>query len=265
MAQEQDKAQPTPAEQWSAEADKRALDELFTSVGRYSSSHELAELVEFTRRFKHYSPYNALLVHAQKSGATYVLRASEWRSRYERWIKPGAHPLVALQPMGPVMFLYDVSDTEGKALPAEVTAPFEPKGNLVGKELERTLDNCARDGICVHRVEQGSQSAGSIQAVTAKPGKTLPFREKPVPVRYELILNANPSAPVGDLGAETPLLQVEALEDGGRDRVPDLNLQFVAFAVHLHPGGQGLVTDGAADDAITRLPRGNGQSGAASP
>ena len=97
--QENGKTEPTPAEQWSAEADKRALDELFASAGRYSSTQEFQELVEFTRRFRHYSPFNALLVHAQKPGATYVLRSSEWRDKYGRTVKPGARPLVALQPM----------------------------------------------------------------------------------------------------------------------------------------------------------------------
>jgi len=77
MAEQDDKTEPTPAEQWSAEADKRALDGLFTNAGRYSSSQEFLELTEFARRFRHYSPFNAVLVRTQKPGAKFALRAPE--------------------------------------------------------------------------------------------------------------------------------------------------------------------------------------------
>jgi hypothetical protein len=43
-------------------------------------------------------------------------------------VKPNANPLIILQPMGPVMFVFDVSDTEplqgAKSLPLRVTDPF---------------------------------------------------------------------------------------------------------------------------------------------
>ena len=84
MIQETETTEPTPAEQWSAESANRALDELFTSAGRYSSTKEFKELVNFSLHFRHYSPFNALLVHMQKPGATYVLRASERRRSYGR-------------------------------------------------------------------------------------------------------------------------------------------------------------------------------------
>ncbi len=68
MEQGREETAQTPAEQWNAQADKRALDELFASIGRYSSGTEFAQLLNFTRRFKHYSPFNALLMHMQIPG-----------------------------------------------------------------------------------------------------------------------------------------------------------------------------------------------------
>ena len=178
-------------------SDKRALDDLFTRVKQYSSSGNYYALIRFIARFKRYSPFNAMLVHVQKPGAKYVLRASEWEKKYGRYISPSAQPLVALQPMGPVMFLFDVTDTEGAPLPPELESPFEVESGLVGQEFEQTLANCARDGIRVTSVRFGSQFAGCIKRVThaqKKAGKSkIMFRKEVIDVSYELNLNESTS------------------------------------------------------------------------
>ena len=70
----------SPADAWDREASKRVLDELFTLTDRYRQSESYFDLLEFIARFKRYSPYNAMLAHIQKQGATYVLTASRsWR------------------------------------------------------------------------------------------------------------------------------------------------------------------------------------------
>jgi hypothetical protein len=187
-----------PAQQWDDNAKKRALDELFTRTGQYSSSADYHSLLQFISRFKRYSTFNAMLVHIQKPGARYVLRASEWLDKYNRRIMPGAQPLVALQPMSPVMFLFDVADTEGAPLPPEIESPFEVRNGRIGKEFELTLDNCARDGIRVTSVRHGSQRAGSIQAANQQNKRStkssLVFRDNQIEVCYELLLNENTSA-----------------------------------------------------------------------
>jgi len=53
-----------------------------------------------------------MLIHIQMPGAKFVAPPHRWLHEYGQRIKPGAHPLVILQPMGPVMFVFDVSDTE---------------------------------------------------------------------------------------------------------------------------------------------------------
>src|ERR1700677_1192714 len=103
---------------------RQSLDELFSLTRRYRSAREYGELLSFIRRFRKYSPYNAVLVNIQMPGARFVASPRRWRGKYHHKIKPGAHPLLMLQPMGPVMFAFDVSDTEplsgAPPLPREV-------------------------------------------------------------------------------------------------------------------------------------------------
>jgi hypothetical protein len=89
------------------------LDKLFYEIGTYKKTSEFKELLEFVKKFPNIAPYNAMLLHIQKPGSTYVASAAEWNNRFERYIKPEARPLVLLRPFGPVAFVFDLSDTYG--------------------------------------------------------------------------------------------------------------------------------------------------------
>lgn len=194
---------PAPAAQWDQDVAKRSLDELFSLTRLYRSSQGYRQLLEFVARFHFYSPFNAMLIHVQLPGATYVAPPHRWLRDHRRRIRADARPIVILQPMGPVMFVFDVSDTEPEAgappLPRCVTHPFEVRHGRVGLEVALTIDNAKRDGVEVVERDAGSQSAGAIRKAT--PGRSLAFvsSEKPerqsqnVPVRYELLLNSNHS------------------------------------------------------------------------
>lgn len=195
---------PTPAEKWERNFAQRALDELFSLARQYKSSLAYRELLDFVTRFRFYSPFNAMLVHIQMAGATFVAPPHRWLRDYRRQIKAEARPLVILQPMGPVMFVFDVSDTEPEneapPLPPEVTHPFEVKSGAVGSVLTQTMENAKRDGVYIVERAAGSQSAGIIRM--AQSGKYLHFqtqsKPKPkylsVPLRYGLLLNSKLSA-----------------------------------------------------------------------
>lgn len=182
---------------------RRALDELFSVARRYKTSAAFRDLIDFVVRFRAYSPFNAMLVHIQMPGATFVAPPYRWLREHGRCIRAEARPLVILQPMGPVMFVFDVSDTDAlegaPALPPEVESPFEVRGGRIREELSLTIENSARDGIRVAERQAGSQSAGEIRAAT---GGTLKFlvKKKPepqfidVPACYELLLNSRHSA-----------------------------------------------------------------------
>jgi hypothetical protein len=181
------------------EATRRALDELFRLTHQYNSTKAYDELLKFMRRFRFYAPYNAMLIHIQMPGAMFVAPPQRWLDQYRQQIKPGAHPLVILRPKGPVMFVFDVSDTEplpgAPPLPPEVTSPFEVRGGNVGRELEQTIENAKRDGIRVSMRDAGSQSAGQIGFATDHSwlevvARLMPKREVvKIPLRYELLLN----------------------------------------------------------------------------
>ena len=88
------------------------LDQLFLEVGTYRDATDYMELLKFVRRFRKMKPYNAMLLHVQKPGSTFVASASDWWKQFQRKPKPDARPLVILRPFGPVAFVYELSDDE---------------------------------------------------------------------------------------------------------------------------------------------------------
>ena len=194
----------SPAAEWDKDVSRRALDELFSLANQYKSSKAYRELLDFVARFRFYAPFNAMLVHVQMPGATYVAPPHRWLRDYGRRVKTAARPLVILQPMGPVMFVFDVADTEPEdgrpQLPIQVEKPFEVRAGRLGGELERAIENAKRDGIGVSEREAGSLSAGEIRI--APPGRFLDVlaKTKPepdhlqVPLSYEVLLNSKHSA-----------------------------------------------------------------------
>jgi hypothetical protein len=188
--------QPTHSESFES---LKALDELFLIAGQFTTRADYADLLRFIARFRMYSPFNAMLVHTQMPGATYVATPKRWRQQYRRTIRPGARPITILQPKGPVLFVFDVSDTSplpgAPELPESITNPFAIHRGKETGELDKTIDNAKRDGVRVHQREFGSQHAGQIQPANTRDVFRLPegplFKEKreTVPVRYELLLN----------------------------------------------------------------------------
>lgn len=174
-----------------SESDQKALDQLFHLTSTYRNQTAFNELINFISIFRAYSPYNAMLIHVQKPGAVFVAPADRWRREYGRTIKVGARPLVILQPMGPVMFVFDAADTEGKPLPDDVIKPFSVGGEKIGNKFAKTLENAMRDGIETHFASMGSQRAGSI--CIHSPHKNQFFRDELVPVRYSLELKQEAS------------------------------------------------------------------------
>jgi len=170
---------------------KKALDELFSLTSLYRKKRSFVELMDFISKFPSYSPFNAMLIHVQKPGAHFVAPAHRWQRQYGRTIKEGARPLVILQPMGPVLFVFDAADTEGKPLPDDVINPFAVGGKKIGIKYKKTLENVIRDGIETHNASMGSQQAGSIRIHHTHTSQW--FKNEPVPVRYSLELKQEAS------------------------------------------------------------------------
>ncbi len=183
---------------------RTALDELFTLARKYNSSDAYLELMRFVGRFRFYSPFNAMLIYTQMPGAQFVCTALRWQRDYHRRIETGARPIVILQPMGPILFVFDVSDTaplpNAAELPVRFKDPFQVRSGKIGGQLALTIENAKRDGVRVSERADGSQRAGSIQP--ARAGQHLEFiiARKPIskstqiPLGFELLLNSRLSA-----------------------------------------------------------------------
>ncbi len=149
--------------------DITGLDRLFQEVGTYRSSNDYMVLLEFINRFRKkchkIAPYNAMLIHMQKPGSTYVASVKEWREKFGRRPKPGARPLIILRTFGPISFVYELEDTEGRDFPQKLQSPFQADGEFSDKELEQFKKNLQFNGYRIREENYGTGRAGQAQAI----------------------------------------------------------------------------------------------------
>ena len=117
-----------------------ALDELFGAIDKYRTTEGFRELLAFLRKMPSVGPYNALLLHIQRPGASYVATLRGW-AQLGRTVRRDANPLVTLRPFGPVEFVYDVVDTTGPDLHQDVFEPFRATGRLEPEVLARAREH----------------------------------------------------------------------------------------------------------------------------
>jgi IrrE N-terminal-like domain len=156
---------------------RRTLDDLISRALAYRTGPELKQLVEFTRRFPHIAPYNAMLLHVQNPGIGYALRAFDWERKYARRVKPSVRPYVILWTMGPVAFVFDLSDTEpinpaDDRVPECVTNPFPAKGQPPPGALDKLMAACLKIGIDIGVRDFGTNLAGRVQRISKPAPKT---------------------------------------------------------------------------------------------
>lgn len=126
------------------------VDEVFASSSRFRDSRNVIELLRFIARFPGYSAFNGLLLYLQNSTATYVATARSWRKKFGRQPKFDARPIVILAPMAPILFVFDIRDTEGPSVPDALLAPLAARNQQLGKIYSNTQHNCAVHGITVY-------------------------------------------------------------------------------------------------------------------
>jgi hypothetical protein len=165
-----------------------ALDKLFLSVKAYRSSHTYLELMRFICRLPQYSPYNCFLLHTQNPNVSYVATAGQWARRFGRRIIDRARPLVILAPMSPVLFVFDVVDTEGDPLPEGLLAPFATTGKLSETVWKKTINNLFQDRIRLLLEAMHHSKAGWI--MRAQRGDTVSKKDETVPALYRMQINS---------------------------------------------------------------------------
>jgi hypothetical protein len=164
--------------------ERALLDELLKNAQLYSDSTEYRDLIEFVARLRNFAPFNAMLLHIQKPGLSYAAYASDWFRRFDRRLKPRARPLLVLRPFGPVAFVYDVQDTEGKELPRDAFA-FPAEGPVAGEKISRLAAEVEAAGFVWAWFDGGDAAAGSIQLLAG---------DDKQPRTYRVSINRNHSA-----------------------------------------------------------------------
>ena len=151
------------------EKNKSELDKLFAEVKAYKETRNYGEMLNFIGRFRDIAPFNLMLVQIQKPGSRYIATAEDWRIRFDRRPKPGARPLVIMHPFGPVRFVYELSDTEGKDFPQKLLNPFRAKADkkeISERQLEKFIrNNLYLNGFAVRPENYGTNLAGRVQTL----------------------------------------------------------------------------------------------------
>ena len=104
--------------------------------------------------------------------------AADWQNRFQRKPNPGARPLVILRPFGPVAFVYELGDTEGKAFPKELAEPFSAEGMVSRAMVDSFIENMLFSGVDYQEQDYGSDSAGFVQWVGSRAVYTSPAGKK---------------------------------------------------------------------------------------
>ena len=209
---------------------RESIDRLLADGRAYRQSKDYSEFISFLGRFRQYSPFNAAMVSLQKPGARFVATDRVWEAEYRRVLRPGAQPLVIMQPRGPYMVVFDVSDTEAlpgaPRLPADVTEPLAATSQLdietLGRLWQATVDNAIREGFRVTLVDTAPAHAGSVswskrQGTISRPG---PRAGSPVET-YELIHEIKVSQKLSPLDAYVTLVHELAHVFCGHLGTPD--------------------------------------------
>ena len=142
------------------------VDEVFAALERFRSSRDFMEFVRFIARFPNYSTFNGLLLYLQNPLATYVATARTWAQKYNRQPKRDPKPLVILAPMAPILFLFDIQDTEGAPVPSTLLRPREIDDQQLGKFYATTLHNAAIHGISVYETALNSVEIDTVSRIT---------------------------------------------------------------------------------------------------
>ncbi|MCK9436173.1 MAG: hypothetical protein M0Q12_03070 [Synergistaceae bacterium] len=151
--------------------DKFTIDDLLHRSWIYKNSEAFFKFFNFIGSFHHYSRYNTMLVYLQNEAVTFFGGKSFWKKRFERGVKKDARPYVILAPMGPVMLVYDVMDTEGEETAEEFLRkgfgrnPFDVKGELPKEMFDRAMEIANSFGIKITFQDTSILKGGHITTI----------------------------------------------------------------------------------------------------
>lgn len=138
-----------------------SIDHLLRASSAYRTSSAFQDMVGFMANFRDYAPFNNMLVRIQNPTCSFYASERDWENRFGRHLKEDARPLLILAPMHPVMLVYDLDQTDGPALPAELETFARFKGEFDPERLTRLVSNAAvRDHVRIDFKTLSSTNAG---------------------------------------------------------------------------------------------------------
>lgn len=149
-------------------SDVCALDEMFAVGERLRDSGTYRGMLRFISRFPQYSAFNGCLMFIQNPKARFVATAGAWERRFGRKPRPDARPLMILAPMAPVLFLYDIEETSGPPIAADVLKPAAVTNRQLKEIYEKTVENCSVHGIAVRYVDTADPRLGQVAVLTVQ-------------------------------------------------------------------------------------------------
>ena len=190
------------------ENDRALIEQLISATKLYRSSAAVHDLFKFIVRLREFAPFNAMLLHIQKPGLTHAATARDWCDRFGRVPVTGARPLLVLRMKGPVDFVFDVQDTEGRKLPEDAFA-FPTYGDLTDVQFDELMWNIGRAKIDLVPLDGGDGQAGWIRPVEKPPSDTgknvyqvAYNRNHPAPARLVTVAHELAHLYLGHLGAD---------------------------------------------------------------
>lgn len=142
------------------------VDEIFAADSRFRNSRNLIELLDFIARFPNYSPFNGLLLYIQNPSAAYVATARNWLQKFRRQPKYDARPMIILAPGRPILFVFDINDTQGAPVPATLLEPRATGNQAPAQVYSNTQYNCTSHGIAVYETTAQKAGTGTASRIT---------------------------------------------------------------------------------------------------
>jgi len=240
------------------------LTRLIDESKLYKKGSDFKELLDFIRRMPNFAPFNAFLLNVQKPGLRFAASKHDWARRFNRTVKEGARPLVILWPFKPVVFVYDVDDTEGAELPKDIASAFRARGSMTGRTIHRFIDLLSKQGINTQLIHYGDGYAGNIRRPEHDIKVNYHSMDKKEKPNYLIRLNKNHDANVqfatlvhelahlylGHLGADKFLKTADRRELSHQEK--ELEAESVCYIVchrsHVQPNSEVYLSKFIYDD-----------------
>jgi hypothetical protein len=237
-----------------------SIDQLLRASRAYRSSEAFKEMIDFIALFRDYAPYNNMLVRVQNPSCTFYATETDWKNRFNRRLKEDARPMIILAPRHPVMLVYDLDQTEGKALPTELENFSRFQGEVDEGAMDRLEENAGKYGIEVQYKPLSSTHSGT---ATLSRGKK-PFKMRVViheeldpPSRFGVLCHELAHVLLGHLGTDEDFWWPSRV--GLPRRAIEVEAETVAYIVtnRMKLSGtsaaylSGLLTDGAVPPEIS--------------